>query len=293
MNIEYSNLKDTPVFIKKENDSLFFIEENKNRIIKEYEILKDRIEYEKKMFDSEYEKKKKLFDEKKCLCGADLNLIDGYDFWGCNCYLDGGEHIKFGNRENPIYRTIPNLSSNWVALLIKDLGLKGKIKAIVLTEWFNENGYIDLCGILGHKPYNYGSINISNKKSKFQEKIAEEKLNSIFSKVLYQQCFEYLFNNEIRICIPDFICSKSSEIEFDAEVVYVVDCKLSEYYFDDAKAELYICVVEKFLRLKEDLREVEFCYWVDDVNDLEREEKINHIKSKTKYGIIMNGVKIQ
>lgn len=279
MEIQYAYLSKTPVFYKNEIKSLEFIELNKQRLIGAYQFLLNKLEKEEIEYQKIYDKKCLCLKNKICLCGSKLKWIDGYAFWGCISYKDKtNEHITFIDENQKIWKDKIRISSNWVALLIKDLGLKGKIQAKFLADWFKKEGYIDLAEKCGYTPYNYDGYITTNEKSKEQEKEWKSILNEIFDKVIYQQCIKYkLVGEDEKFCIPDFICS------LDGVGVFVIDCKLNEY-LDDEKSELYLELIKKILLDKGDVREVCFLYATNPFSD--------NIDEKTSFSIVykMNNI---
>lgn len=258
MNIEYAFLCKTPIFFKKKNKSLDLIELNKDLILKKYKELLDDLNKKEIKFESEYNENVKFFESKKCKCGSNLNFIKDFDFWGCSDYKNKeADHISFSGIEPKIFKDKISISGHWVALLIKDLGLKGKIQANILSNWFKNQGLEDLSEKCGYKPYGFFGYVETNKKSKEQEHKYLSIFNDFFNKVSYQQCIRYkLIGEEEKFCIPDFICGTD-------KIVFVIDCKLNSNSFDDDKSKLYLELVRFIINNLENKRDVVFLYATD------------------------------
>lgn len=213
---------------------------------------------------------KKHISEKTCfICGAKMRLIRSRNFWSCPNYNDGRAHPIFNKEYEPKFPGV-TVSKNWLTTIIYQAGLQKRLKAKSLLGFYESEGLEDLREKYGFTS-TYKTVNNfieTRKRSQEQELVGLKALQSMYSKVSYQQWIEYSlsYSHEIKICCPDFICGSSNEV-----VVY--DAKLSAFNDDIIKITLYKNIVKRLLESVNDSRPVKcgLAIFVDDmfeVNDL-------------------------
>lgn len=112
MEIEYAFLTDKPVFKKNKDYSEYHIEQNKEQIIKLYYQQFDKYQKEYHQLAIDWQMNSSAFGSKTCrYCQGKLRYINGYDFWGCENYLQPGEHSRFSGLEPEIRKERPRVSS--------------------------------------------------------------------------------------------------------------------------------------------------------------------------------------
>ena len=246
-----AKLTETPAFIRPQNKSYFYIDQNHKLF---QDLYKSKlVDYMNKMSAAKWEYKNKLqaFESKECdHCGGEIRYIEGYEFWGCVNYKAAGPHRSFSGKEPNIWDGIYTVPIQWLTDIIFESGFKGKVKAKELLEFYESCGYEDLRSKYGFSS-TWDQINRytkTNRRSKEQEEQCLNYLKTRYSKVLYQQCITYQIEGKKEtFCIPDFICS-------DKNSVYVVDAKLS--FVEDEKMDLYVSLVKFILNVRKDTRSV-------------------------------------
>lgn len=200
----------------------------------------------------EYQTRRTAYDEKKCLvCGSKLRLVQYSEgFWGCPNYnKDGDKHTTFQLKTPPHYHNV-QISKNWITDIIKACGLRDKLKAKQVFEFYQSIGFEDLFEKFeGRETGQYiNSLIETKQRSKEQEWYAALYLENIYHKVLPQQTIVYKeAGGKQKFCIPDFICS--SEFE-----VLVADAKLD--FTNETQLDLYIELVSFMMRKVKDERPV-------------------------------------
>lgn len=266
MDIIYAKFVPTPAFVRKENNSEFHINQHQARIIEVYNLTESRATDIANEDEVLYQKLKTSFETKKCIaCGGNIRYVHSYDFWGCANYrteIPYKRHTTFSGKEPFISVRRVDIDRHWIANIIKECDLKGKVTVKKLHEFFVKNKIPDLrmkYGLSGGEDLFMGLVKAS-KRSKEQELECLEYIQQFQTKVVYQQCIEYqLKDKKPTICIPDFIAG-------DDKFVTVIDAKLD--YVNDAKMDLYVALVEFIIRLKGDKRKVvgSHIMYYDDVN---------------------------
>lgn len=176
-----------------------------------------------------------------------MRYIKYYNFWGCPNYQDGKRHSTINPKSE--YKKV---SKDWLTNIISYAGLKGKIKAMNLLNYYTSIGLEDLRVLFEKGGTTEGSINTlpkTNKRSKQQESKCREYLESLYPKVLYQQWIEYKLKSSLKSekCCPDFICSTDVD-------VMVCDAKLDPKESDANKMNEYGKLVQWILDQHNDQR---------------------------------------
>lgn len=252
--IEYAYLSDTPSFVRKRNydDAKELIEKYQDKIFDEYYSLDAAYQQSKKELLDDYNLRQQYFQIKKCTCGGNLRYIERWDFWGCENYRnEGWQHTKLTGK-TPIFQLYtPAFSRIWLTDILKEVGIHGTVNTKELYQWLiEENGYEDLYLKYSGKSSTetFGTYAKTKIRSSNQELDALRYLDTIYNKVIWQQCITYrLRGKKETFCIPDFICSLGQE-------VHVIDAKLD--YCNDDKMHLYVQLVSVVLRSKDDHRKV-------------------------------------
>lgn len=191
-------------------------------------------------------KQKKIYqlakDADVCICGSKLRWNDAYRFWGCVDYKnDRVDHKNFKGKDVFVWEQ-PVLK-HYITDIIRELGLKGKVNAKQLLEFYIKEGRVDLL-----EKYNLGSSwnqidryqNIKRIADDF-EKRTESHLKTIFSIVQPQFKVIYKYEGEKeKHCILDFLCS-------DNNGVFIYECKTSNWDKNDSQKQLYMDVIQKII----------------------------------------------
>lgn len=188
---------------------------------------------------------KKIFqkaqDSDTCICGAKLQWIKGHNFWGCVDYKKDVEHKNFKGKEVWVWQK-PVLK-HYITDIIKEQGLKDKVTAKNLLNFYLKEGRVDLL-----EKYELGSswnqidryINVKRTADDFERR-TETYLKSIFNTVQPQFKVVYKYEGEKeRHCILDFLCS-------DNAGVFIYECKTSKYDKKESQKKLYIEVIQKII----------------------------------------------
>lgn len=274
-NIEYAYLSETPPFVRRNNDGERFLNDNSEAILNYYdrlskELIEIYIQEETKVL-----KLQKAWETKSCaVCGSQMKYISSHDFWSCTNYQSNNQrHTTFSGKE-PII-TIPYciISVNWLTDMLRTLGIEKHVNTKELYNWLciqngREDLYLKYSGIPSTKRIDgYVKTKIRSVKMELE---AMKHLETLYSKVVYQQCITYkLADKKEAFCIPDFICSTP-------DVVHVIDAKLD--CTNDNKMELYVSLVKHILNSKKDSRQVDGFHIMYNVSKWDKEH--------TKYGII-------
>ncbi len=251
MDIEFAKFSETPKFVNTHGQSADIIAEHSDALISAYYYYEQQKLEKRKDLTDAVEIQKQTFQSKRCFyCGEKLKYISSYDFWGCSNYKDPGQHSTF-SKKDPVFNYYHvNIPAHWIPEIIDELQLKGKLTAKPLYEFYIGMGLEDLRTKYGYR----SSLNVINSLTKTKRASVEQELKalkhlqSIFTKVVYQQCISYKIKGEKeKFCIPDFICGSDEE-------VYVIDAKLDAC--NDTKMLLYISLVSFITSSKKDKRPV-------------------------------------
>lgn len=275
MEIEYAYLsKSRPNFNR--TPSKIDILQYEQILIDGYDKFENDIKVQAKKEFEIHSKKLEAFNKKKCLiCGASLKLIEYYDpFWGCPNYRDGRKHTTFS--KNPYFNYAgERVGKDWVTDIIKECGLKGKVKAKQAFELFQSLGFEDLRAKYYEGADTNATINslvATNKNSKEQEWYCNLFLKTIYPTVIEQQLIIYkIKGDKQRMCIPDFICG--SEFE-----VLIADAKLD--HIKEEQMDLYTSLISFIMKQKKDDRPVNgmFILYDGNINHFKTKYQIHHLK---------------
>jgi ssDNA-binding Zn-finger/Zn-ribbon topoisomerase 1 len=238
-----------------------------------YDEFENKINREAKERAESYKEKKRIWDAKLCVCGKKLRLVEySYgEFWGCPDYQNGKTHITLPTQFYGHY--IGQLvSRDWVTDIIKELGLKGKVKAKEAFEYYQSIGFEDLRVKHGRGSTEelINSLVKTNKRSKEQEWYSALYLETIYPTVICQQTIVYkLKGQEQKFCIPDFICGSDFE-------VMIADAKLD--YVDIEQLDLYTSLVKFMMDKKKDERPV---------NGMFLMYEYSNFQPKSKYPVVI------
>lgn len=262
MEIEYAFLTEKPNFNKGKDYSLHYIELHKEEIIREYNKFINLYKSQHHENALMHQRLQQSFANKTCInCGGKLRYIHGYDFWGCVNYLDGKEHRSFSGENPEIKLDRVNVKTTWIIDVMKQSGIRGKVKSNILLNWLQDNGYPD-----PYQIYGYGKtidhLNgwaIARERTTKLENAALFYLMDIYPKVLYQQCIAYkLKGKKETFCIPDYIVSNDKEVR-------IVDAKLQTT--NDEQIALYVALVGFIMNGRKDKRKLTGAYIMDEVSD--------------------------
>lgn len=275
MDIEYAFFAPTPSYVYKQRNKESLIPNYKDKLLEGYADYHERALMNAVSEDEIYRKKKRAFDTKTCYCGNNLRYIESYGFWGCSAYKNKlVDHITFSGREPYISSYSVHIPATWLPEIIAREGLKGKVFAKELYEFYLSEGLEDLRIKYGKNTSEntFNGYIKAKGRSIEQEDLAEGYLQTVYKRVAVQQCIHYkLKDGKVSFCIPDFIVG-------DQEQVTVIDAKLD--YTNDPKMDKYIELVEFILRGRKDHRSVTGAYIMYDVN-----EDVTHFFT-TKFPII-------
>ncbi len=254
----------TPPFVFKNRDRISNIPEYGQQLLEAYATYYNDLLTYAQEDEKGYNEKKKSFDTKQCLCGSPLRYISSYDFWGCSNYKDQSKkHLTFSGKNPIIYPIKVRVKSTWLPDIISSCGLKGKVFAKELYEFYLSNGLEDLRIKYGRNTTEKTFMGLIKAKGRSieQEMAGLTFLQSAFSKVVYQQCITYKLKDEKEaFCIPDYIVS-------DGITVKVIDAKLD--YANDDKMDKYIALVKFILNKNNDTRPVTGAHLLYNTRDLE------------------------
>lgn len=249
MELQYVKLTETPSFVRKRKRE---ISDNEKEV-----LLKAYSDYQNKLLESSkekignYQQKLNLWNSKTCYCGGKLRYITGFDFWGCENYKDkSSSHITFQGKNATVYPISFLVSVNWVTEILQSAGLRGEITPKDCYKFFIQSGLEDLRIKYGFRSTEENMMTFIKAKSRSQEQedLALSYLQTVYDKVLYQQCITFKeVGKKESFCIPDFIVSSEFEVK-------IVDAKLD--YANDKKMDKYVELISFLMRQKEDLRPV-------------------------------------
>lgn len=218
------------------------IKSYKEKLINAYHVFEsEKIEdYKNELI--KLDSKKNLWESKKCICGANLNYIEEYGFWGCPNYKNNKttNHITFRCNqseliENQFNYTKVRLSHNWSSEIIKRCGLKGLITAKELLIFYESEGLEDLRSKYGYKNSmkSISAFPTASKHSKKEELEIQNFLEEYFPKSNYQLYVKYkISGQDEKICIIDLIVS-------DDDYVFLIEIKRHNIYIDEDQITLY------------------------------------------------------
>lgn len=249
--IEYAKLTATPAFIRPENKSYLYIDQNAQLFIDLYNKCEDDYLQNVEANKKKYADIKRSFETKICNCGGKIRYVSSYDFWGCEYHKNPGIHNSFSKKEPDFFDGTFSLKDNWLTDIIKESGFKAKVKAKELFEFYESAGMEDLRTKYGFSSTYERIVGFikTNRRSKEQESECYDYLKNKYPKVLQQQCITYKFlsSKKETFCIPDFICS-------DSNSVFIIDAKLD--HANDEKMDLYVALISSIMKDKNDLRPV-------------------------------------
>lgn len=248
------------------------IKKNEKLLIQEYKKFESSIIEKYKQDLDEFRLKYSLWKTKKCKCGKSLRYISFQNFWGCTDYKNNeNEHITFKEDEeqrqqfeNYFKNVKVRLNKDWCTTIIVNSGLKNKIKAKELFEFYQSIAFDDLRKKYGYKSTleTLSTYELANKKSKKEEGIVKEFLKNHF-KILYQPYIEYKYKDaKKRICIPDLIIS-------DENLVLIIEIKIHNMYIDEDQLNLYHELISYYQKMKKDKRSLSSIFVVNEIYESE------------------------
>lgn len=205
----------------------------------------------------------KAFNTKTCYkCGAKMRYITGYEFWGCPNYRDisdGEKHATFTEANPPQFFDIMADAKSWLTHIIADSGLKGKVMATHLFNFYMNEGFEDL-----REKYNGISTEVMletynkvRENSNAYEKKCVEELKLKFNKVLPQVGIQYFFQGDVkaRYCFLDIVASNE-------KTVNIFECKTSQSDTNEVQRDLYENLMLFILTKNKDKRILTFTYLI-------------------------------
>lgn len=179
------------------------------------------------------------------------------------CFDCGGKYKSKGSKltcDNPkCYDIYPDeifeeklfsIESNWLGNLRKAMSSPNYVKNNHLFTFLMYNGYEDLGLKYNGTKTELRKVVENQKQSRIQERIIKNLLMRVMGNCLDQVVMKYTgIDDKKRECRIDFLLSLTN-------AVYIIEVKNSKRNIDPVQGELYKDVVTKYLRQKDDQREV-------------------------------------
>ena len=236
---------------KKYSKSLAILNNYKDKIFSEFELIKSNYcrssaEYPVKV-ENFYAEVERLRDNKLCICGGSLRLIDGTfgEFWGCSNFKDNT--VRHDNYMHDRSVWVPfNKPSvlGWAASIRSRLGLPRSLPTGCIYQFILNNGYEDISELyhgVSEGLSVYKLVDTRKKATSFELKQLE-RLRPRLKKISHQFGIKYKEHGSTkeRLAFPDIVGS-------DDKNVYIYECKTSKADVDIYQKELYISLISRFL----------------------------------------------
>lgn len=232
--------------------------QHKERLIDEYSIASSNIE--KKYYLEMIDHEAKLLAKKnnKCICGGEVVVKNGQfgQFKSCKNYFDKSKDHWVG-KVYDLYEPKHRVDTNYLTNIIRKIGLRGKLTAKKLLEFYESNDMKCL-----REVYGYGNsrnhidtlTDTRKKASEFEGKMTSE-LSKKYPVCIPQLGITYRLKGDTKIkrCFLDILCSNDKEV-----IIY--ECKTHKMYEDDEQKNLYLSLIN-FIENKG--RKVSFKYLIE------------------------------
>lgn len=242
--------------IEKEN----ILKQYKSKLIDEYNVILSNIDKNYYLQDNLYYRKVNARDTNTCICGGKVVIKSGCygEFQSCEHYRDQSiQHWIYKGYE--INQPQRFLNKDYLTDIIKKLGLKGKLNAKKLLEFYEQNDLICLreyCGY-GNSRQHIDTLTATKKKTNAFEGEMFNELEAKYPICISQLGIKYREKGgfKMRYCFIDILCSNDNEV-----VIY--ECKTHGMYKDGEQKEKYLSLIN-FIENKG--RKVRFEYLIEEL----------------------------
>lgn len=248
-NLYHRNLQES-----KERASKNLLENNKDLLVNAYhEYESNAIRYKEDQLQI-LNDEVKLWNDKICICGKPMRFVSSHGFWGCPDYKnDKKEHITFRfNHDDYLHNQKERLEvevcKDWATSIIRNNGLREKIKAKQLLLFYKNEGLEDLREKYGNDNTikSISSYVYAKEKSDKEEQEIKEFFEKHFNTVVSQMNVKYKLKGEKeKLCKIDLLIS-------DEQDVFLIEVKRNTMSVDDEQLSLYYNLIKRIM---------------DDVND--------------------------
>lgn len=244
----------------KDTEKEEVIKMHESELINQYNIILSNIDKDYYLQDVLYNRKIKAMDTDTCICGGNVVVKTGCygDFLSCESYNNQSipHWIYKGYEINSPQRRI---HKDYLTGIIKKVGLKGKLNAKKLLEFYESKGLVCLreyCGY-GNARKHIDTLTGTKKKTNSFEVRMLEDLQLKYPVCIPQLGIKYREKGsyKMRHCFIDILCSNDKEV-----VIY--ECKTHSMYKDNEQKDKYLSLI-KFIENKG--RKVRFEYLIEEL----------------------------
>lgn len=225
------------------------LSDNFDLLIRKYKEYESAIFAENEEIERIYKLELKSINDDKCTCGSDLRYISSHGFYGCVNYRSKGYHKNFKNKDGSLrvpYKRSPDKAKSYLSDIISELGLKQKLKAKALHQFYTNQGLDDLKLKYLGEPYDilinrYAEV---KKTAKDFENYCYTRLLPLYTNVIKEFPIRYkLFGESDNICSIDILCSNEKEVD-------IYECKTTKSDINPDQNNLYLSLIKFICRHK-------------------------------------------